>query len=558
MDVKSRLELPRVDVTGRTNLKTGEAWYRIKFSDGTRSSRCIVSLTDLDSNRAPLINAARRLNYSILGKAQDALITKVGNAINEARTTSLPSFAIADNIGWVKDFQCYVTPQETYGAAASKVEVTELDVPPHADFSRSGSLDTWTETFGEMLAHNRLFVFGACVALMPPLLKLVGYRGCMIVFTGETSTGKSTLQEFMGSLRGGTPHETSGFQETFRTTPNFLERYGLSANDGLLLLDDIRSIPGDARKKAEMVEEALYLYAGAKEKSRLTNKTRARALCPVVVSSDNFTLVKLLDAGRVKADGSMGVRLIQIAIDSSTGVIDRVPTGIKPEEYIEKIGRDALKCYGAPTHKFLKRLLEELDRDRAELISTFERRIKRARAKLVMEGSTRSEHRIGKYFGLAYATGCFAIEHNILPISRKWLLESIAFAYEMHLAALAEAMAKDPVGELRKILEERSSEFLDLRGGRRCSDNELDAAAGFRTGTDKVGEFSFTKEQFRALLPPHIPSKRMCDSLKRRGLLIHDTGTKKTPPRNSVRIWISKTRRPRVYCILDRILDGKA
>jgi hypothetical protein len=78
------------------------------------------------------------------------------------------------------------------------------------------------------------------------------------------------------------------------------------------------------------------------------------------------------------------------------------------------------------------------------------------------------------------------------------LRESIAFAYEMHLTALAEETAKDPVVELRKILEDRSSHFPDLREGRRRSDNEQDTAAGYTAGTDRRGVSTTAVTRLRA------------------------------------------------------------
>ena len=93
----------------------------------------------------------------------------------------------------------------------------------------------------------------------------------------------------------------------------------------------------------------------------------------------------------------MAVRLIQISIDPACGVLDEVPSGQSKGEYIEWIGREVHRNFGTPTHKFLKYLVRALDKDRAATICDLERRIERARKKLLSDDVSGEGRRVAKY-----------------------------------------------------------------------------------------------------------------------------------------------------------------
>lgn len=547
----SDFTLPDIKITGRAT-HDGMPWYKVCVA-GKDGNSCLVSADQLDCGAQPVIDIARSLGYAIATRRdRDKLLEKVGTAINTQRGQSLPLFKIASQIGWTTDLLTFVTPQQFYGRHVDVVGATDLGVPDHANYSRSdGSLRDWQDAFRRVLRKNPLFVFGACLALMPPLLALTGRPGCMFVFTGYSSLGKTTLLDFIGSLRGGKPQPALGFQESFRATANYLENYGLSANDSVLVVDDIRSAPGDDKARAKLIGEAIYLLATGRQKGRLDGLGKPRSFRTVAVTSDNFSLRTLLANGGIEHDPSMDVRLIQIAIPSGKGVIDQQDlTREQRSDQINTIRGASHRHYGFPLHKFLKRLLEAQNEDQEALRSTLKARIDRQVKRLLPGGGENTTGRTADYFGLAYAAGCFAIKNGILPVTKGQLRDAVAFAYEMHLVAHSGAEAADPISQLRAILEEGLERLVVLPVNDR---NQHEAAIGFSRKLEGGDEFLFTKVQFDRLLPAGMIRSRMCDALHRRGLLNRDVGSSKATVKNTKKVRIGK-HRERVYCISARIL----
>jgi hypothetical protein len=555
MTSQFELTLPSIKVTGVAQDDQGNNWYQLKLTSEKGSVSAVVGVHLLDGAPDSLIKAARDLGYAVLGAEKDKLIGLVGNAINKIRGSDLPKFRVATKIGWTPDFRTFITPQECYGLSAEKPSAASLGVPAHADYSRAGDLGEWKKAFKGILADNPLFLFGSCIAFMPPLLALADMAGTTIVFTGETSTGRSTLINFIGSLRGGTPEPGLGFTSAFRTTANFLEPLAVSANDGVLTIDDIRAVPGGEAGRAKFIDEAIFLIPTGRTKGRLDGSGPPVSFRTVVVTSDNLSLKTLLSNGKVKFDESMEVRYIQIAVPFPNGVLhDEGLCREERDDQLKKIKRRSSRHCGVPQHEFLVKLLEAVSNDRKSFCSNLEERIRRQQNRLIAGDATNGAGRVSAYFGLAYAAGCFAIEHGILPVKKTQLRDAVALVYEMHLAAREDTQAANPVSLLREAIFERLDKFMALPKEKDdLSDGDEERVPGFRKGKKGDGDFVFTSAQFDKLMPREIIGTRMCEALKRRGLLSCDKGGKASA-KNTKKVRIGGSR-PRAYCISARILE---
>lgn len=548
----AELNIPEIKITGRT-ASSDEIYYRIELSsEDSRSTTVTTSLSEIDDSARSLVRTARAIGFAVLGREKEALIQRISTAIGDTPHDAIPTFPLATATGWTSANLCFVTPRRKYGAQAKDVEVAYFEVPAYANYSRSGNLDSWVAAFAPTLEAHRPFTFCAAVALMPPLLALAEYPGVTIVFCSATSTGKSTLLNFMGSLRGGAPQSGLGFQASFRVTSNGLEKLIPSANDSLLLLDDIRSIPGSDRVRAELLRDTLYFISGGKEKLRHTATQAPLSFRTVAATADNFSLGAIMAQGGLQNDPSMAVRLIQIPLSSSLGVLDSAPDKVSPSKYIERIERLSFQNYGYPLDVFLKRLLADLDTDREGFLKALRSRLERARKRLQGGSGSGAESRVSKYFALAYAAGCLAIEYGILPISRSWLRESVQFAYDQHSSVLPAGASYDPVALLRKAIKPRLNSMLSIADAR--SAKAVMAAPGVID--ERHRQFLFTTEQFAGLLPSGFSSKRACDSLKERGLLIHDEGDEPSSAKNTTKRRFGKDRL-RVYTISMSILGER-
>ena len=88
---------------------------------------------------------------------------------------------------------------------------------------------------------------------------------------------------------------------------------------------------------------------------------------------------------------------------------------------------------------------------------------------------------------------------------------------------------------LRNYIKVHRHEFADARVSKPGNVASPAGAPGYVTETDKSEEFSFSDTQFKALCPPGFTVKQLCDCLRRDGLLVHDTGSKKSSGKNQTK-----------------------
>lgn len=425
-------------------------------------------------------------------------------------------------------------------------------VIPSLTYQRSRSLGGWWDQFSWALRHNPLLLFGACVALAPPLLMVAGLEGCVFSIVGENSRGKSTLLNLMGSMRGGRPNGKLGFQASWRSTAAALEKVAAAANDGLLVLDDIRLLPGDARGRASTLKESLYFLTSGIEKDRYARSEQLASFRVIVATSDNLSLRQNLAEGGVTHDGSMDVRFIELPATRKFGVLDQVPEGVRPSDFADWINKTTFEYYGAPIHVLL-RTLSSMDRGQIEVF--VREGMDEMREILQVPQEASSQARVANYFGLVYAAGLMARRTGILRLSRRRLIGAVVDVYRSHLSVRAEYAPPAMIKALALAISK--AELVDLRAKPSPSSGSVAQASGFKTDRREALEFSFTPAQFAAIVPLPYSVKRICDGLKKRGLLLHDAGGSSGPAKNQTKRRICGQRQ-RVYVISGRVLGDLA
>ena len=101
------------------------------------------------------------------------------------------------------------------------------------------------------------------------------------------------------------------------------------------------------------------------------------------------------------------------------------------------------------------------------------------------------------------------------------------------------------------------ADLVDLRAEPSHSFGSGTQAIGFKTDRREALEFSFTPAQFAAIIPPPYSLKRICDALKKSGLLLHDEGGSSSSAKNQTKRRICGQRQ-RVYVISGRLLEELA
>ena len=132
--------------------------------------------------------------------------------------------------GWQSPF-CFVLPAKTYG---SESVIFQSAHKLHNEYKQSGFDFEWKEQLAALAVGNPMLMLAISTAFAAPLLEIVGGESGGGHFTGDSSTGKTTLLMAACSVWGG-----ESYKRSWRATANGLEGVAAMFNDGFLALDEI-------------------------------------------------------------------------------------------------------------------------------------------------------------------------------------------------------------------------------------------------------------------------------------------------------------------------------
>ena len=546
-----------VIVTGFSVPTNPERWVRLRIAASNgRSVERVFSYLGLNNDPRPLIGAASAIGIPLIrsGAKQEfmALVEAALSKADQSAADPPPAFEPVTRVGWHRNV--FVTPRTFYPYPQNSLELCLGEVRGSLSYQRKGSLGQWNRAFRWSLQRNPYLLFAASLSLAPSLLKFANLEGCIICLVGPTSRGKTTLLDLSGSARGGFPSKKLGFKDSWGTTANALEQLAIQANDTLLILDDIQNVPGSIYQRAALLDYAAFNLPSGREKDRMTQIHAPREWRTIALTSSNRTLADVLERGGMQWDPSHGVRFIEIPI---TNAFSNVPEGLFPAQFAERLARKTRWAYGAPLHWFLDLVAAQVTTPAKE--AAFRQRIKTeiaaVRTRFRIPPSDGATNRVASYFALIEIAGGMAADDGILPVSRRAVRDAVEHVWTAYKSDVSGAVPVSGIEGLRNYIKVHRHEFADARGSKPKTGASHAGAPGYVTESDRSEEFSFSDEQFKALCPPGFTVKQLCDCLRRDGLLVHDTGSKKSSGKNQTKRRIYGNRM-RVYCVSAKILSN--
>jgi len=327
-----------------------------------------------------------------------------------------------DMVGWQGNNTVYMLPfanepRNSYNNQQEDKKVIEYILQQKGATPRvlkkKGSLEEWKRTVGQVCRGNHLHTFAILVSLTSPALKLLGEEGGFFHYVGGTSKGKSTVLEVAKSVWG--------FNElgSFRATDNNLEGICKNSNDGVLFLDEIDEIEGDA------LHRTIYMLANGVTKGRADRNGEAKVVTYFTVlaqSTGEIGLEAKLAEKRIQAKGGQFMRMAELDADRGKGlntfdVLNKNPdtntnfvTGREQAEYLKTHAKE--NC-GVVIDSFLKAVVPNIE--------NYIGMLKEAKSKWLerkLRGSEGVEvARMAKRFSTIFATGVIAVELGIIPHS---------------------------------------------------------------------------------------------------------------------------------------------
>ncbi|MCB1636899.1 MAG: DUF927 domain-containing protein, partial [Xanthomonadales bacterium] len=267
----------------------------------------------------------------------------------------------------------------------------------------SGDLAGWREHLCAPCAGNSRLVAAISAAFAAPCLHLTGLEGGGLHLRGPSSCGKSTVLALVASVCG--PPE---YRREWRLTDNSLESIAALHCDALLPLDEI----GQLEPKHAGAVAYLLSNGQGKSRSRRDGSLRSPATWRLLfLSCGEVGLSDLIAEAGGRARAGMEVRVVDLSADAGTGlgIFERVPDGLSPGAFADRLKVAAATNYGTAWPAFLQALVANLDRHREHLRQELDRLC----GMWVVGDAAGQVRRVARRFALIAAAGELATREGI-------------------------------------------------------------------------------------------------------------------------------------------------
>lgn len=377
--------------------------------------------------------------------------------------------------GWNE--ACYVLPDEVFGVDAANVAFQSGE-RGHDEFTQKGSIDGWRKGIASYAKGNPMLALALAAAFVGPLLAKVNAEGGGVHFTGDSSSGKTTLIEATCSVWGG-----PNYRRSWRSTANGMEGAATLFNDGLLALDEISEC--DPRDIGSIV----YALGNGRGKQRASRSGAARGVarwrCFIISSGERSVATAMLEGG-AKAKAGQGVRILDIPVVRQFGAWDDLhgfPSGAALSDHIKT---QATKHHGLAGRAFLEHLTRD-KQDFSALLDEF-------KTLPNFNGPDGQNKRGAARFALLALAGELATGYGITGWDEG--LATNAAIIGFNLWSAGRGRGND---ERRQIIDQLS-DFIDRHGDSRFSNKDSDPsnplikerAGWYQQGDDGARVYLFT------------------------------------------------------------------
>ena len=236
------------DVVGYGTDKEGQQHHVIEYDNG---EHCLIARGDVGTNEG-----WRKLRNVINIPSQRRKLDLLTEYIQER--ISWVRWDIPDSAGWHKDV--YILPNgEIIGDKTNILFNGKIPDDKKSAFGTRGTLTEWQANIGQYAVGNSRLALFLGAAFAAPLLKWFNIEGGILHIYGQSTGGKTTIQQAAQSVWG--HGKNSG--EDWDATAYALTNVALALNDGLISLDEIsKDSDGNGVKKA------IYAIANGKGRTR--------------------------------------------------------------------------------------------------------------------------------------------------------------------------------------------------------------------------------------------------------------------------------------------------
>jgi len=360
--------------------------------------------------------------------------------------TPKESMRCALQVGWCGD--SFVLPDVVIGEQSSKV-IFQSGERGHEEFTCGGTLEGWQSEISSLATGNPTLTNALSTSFVGAILKKCNAESGGIHYSGESSTGKSTLLKAACSTWGG-----ASYSRSWRATANGMEAVASLFNDGLLALDEI----SEANPKE--IGAIIYCLGNGTGKQRASRTGNARGVtrwrCMIMSSGERSIETAMQEVGhRVMAGQSM--RLLDIPMTGRFGAWDDLHHFSSGAAFSDAIRQSATTHYGHAGRAFLEKLTRD-NRDFGECLERF-----RALPEFSIDDGEGQDKRAASRFALLAFAGTLATEYGITG----WAEDAAIKAAEKGLKAWQSLHGKG--NSEKKDTMNQLAGFIEMHGDSRFS-----------------------------------------------------------------------------------------
>jgi putative DNA primase/helicase len=469
-------------------------WLRFRDGDGKLHTHVVANAL-LQGDPALLCGILASAGLSIVPEQRRQLLSYLAGAQSKSRVT------VVQRTGWheVAGRKYFVLKDETIGPKGAELVVLETSAV--GPYETKGSLESWQIGVGRMVSDHYLPMLATSTALAGPLLEPAGQDGGGEHFFGASSTGKTTIIQAAASVWG-RGSSAGGYVRSWSATRNGLEAAAASANDTVLILDELSVL------EAREAGPAIYALANGTGKSRMARDTTARETKTwriLVVSTGEIAMdTKVAEDKGQKARAGQAVRMLDILADRGKGFGAFSSNGSFPDAgKLADACKDAAKeNYGTAGPEFVRRLVH-MGVDKAGAITRD--RIAQFVATMAPEGSDGQVIRAAQRLGLIGAAGELATQLGVTPWKKGLPTAAAKWAFRNWVVRRGGGEAAEilqAVAQVRLFIEQHGESRFDPldEPDTRPAINR----AGWRRGSDSTQQW---------LIPPETWKSEVCQGL---------------------------------------------
>lgn len=382
------------------NVDTKQESVKIGWRDNLEQHECTVA-------RSIISNPTKLKKLADKGLAVDfenaKMLTKYFIHLLNFRNAEIPVRYAVSSCGWkkLKEHSFFMVGMNAVGSDLPLVSINQ-DIDDSGILSayrQEGDFETWLKVARKLNAYP-IAAFGLAAAFLSPILNDLGVCDSPIVdYSGETSTGKSTVLRFITSVWGNPSGSSDGLIRSWNSTSAYLEYYGAMMHDLPLFLDD------SSYSNAKKAEQFIISY---------TNGTaRGRANSTGVVGKTAEVIGVLFSTGEHRLSD----------VSKNCGVGARIlgfwgsPFGTNLSELVREINETARNNYGFAGKEVLKHYIA----DRDTYIELLKHTISKSRMRLLPQCSDGPSERLADACALVEAAGELA--NDVLNL--RWDMRAI-------------------------------------------------------------------------------------------------------------------------------------